>query len=111
MQVVFSIKTYQTYQRQNKDGKKQKIRNKGKRSTVGTISMINDTGFIIEVKHFKTKVVSSADVKVDSSTVYRKNGMKVGISDLVVGKKVIVIGNLDKTTNIIAAKKVIIVIK
>ncbi len=99
-----------TYQKQNKNDKSLKIKsNKRKSSTVGTISALNSTGFIIEVKNVKTKVVSSVDVETNASTTYRKNGVKVVVSDIAIGQKVIVVGNLDKTTNIITAKTVKIV--
>lgn len=99
-----------TYQKQNKNDKSLKIKsNKRKSSTVGTISALNSTGFIIEVKNVKTKVVSSVDVETNASTTYRKNGVKVVVSDIAIGQKVIVVGNLDKTTNILTAKTVKIV--
>jgi hypothetical protein len=41
-----------------------------------------------------------------STTTYSKNGVSAKVSDLLVGQKVIVVGTLDKTTNIITAKTV-----
>lgn len=103
-------KIQQIYQKQKKNNKKLKIKNKGRESIVGTISMINNTGFIIEIKNIKTNVVSSTDVKTNNLTTYRKNGIKTTTSDLIVGEKVVIVGNLNKTSNTIIAKKVIIVI-
>lgn len=100
-----------TYQKQNKSGKNVSVKSKGRHNTVGTISAINGADFTVEVKNMKTKVVSSVDVKTDSATTYTKNGKKDTASDLSVGQKVIVIGTLDKTTNILTAKTVKIVIK
>jgi hypothetical protein len=95
---------HQTYQKQNKNNNNLKVKNKGNNNTVGTISAINNTGFILEVKNMKTKVLSSMDVKTSTGTTYSKNGVRTSFSDLSVGKKVIVVGNLDKTTNILTAK-------
>ena len=53
--------------------------------------------------------MSSAEVATDTSTIYSKNGIKATVSDMVIGQKVIVAGNLDKTTNILNAKTVKIV--
>ena len=103
------IKSVQsTYQRQNRSGKNPKIKS-GRNNTVGTISAINGVSFTVDTKNMKTNVVSSIDVNTNPSTKYSKNGMASAFSDLVVGQKVIVIGNLDKTTNIITAKTVKIV--
>jgi hypothetical protein len=103
--------TQQTYQKQNKGNKNSKVINKRKGNTVGTISAISDTGFTVEIKNIKTKAVSSVDVKTNTGTKYSKNGIVATTSDLAVGQKVIVIGTLDKTTNVITAKQVKIVIK
>jgi len=97
------------YQKQNKNTLK--IKNTGRSNIVGTISAINGSGFIIDIKNMKTKVTSSVDVKIDTSTTYRKNGLKASVADLAVGQKVIIIGTLDKTTNIVTAKQVKIIIK
>ena len=93
-----------------KQNKNFRIRKDGRHNTVGTITMINETGFILEIKNVKTSVVSSIDVNTDSSTKYIKNGVAATFSDLRVGQKVIVAGKLDKTTNIVNARKVRIVI-
>ena len=79
-------------------------------SVVGTISILNDTGFAVDVKNIKTNSVSSVDVITDTTTTYTKNGKKAISSDLATGQKVIVYGTLDKTTNIMTAKRVKIVI-
>jgi archaellum component FlaF (FlaF/FlaG flagellin family) len=96
----------QIYQKQNKN---LKAKNQGKTNTVGTISAFTNTGFTIEVTNIKTKVTSSIDITTNTLTVYSKNGIKATSADLAVEQKVIVSGNLDKTTNILTAKKVKIV--
>lgn len=103
--------TQPTYQKQNKNSKNVNIKNKGKKNTVGTISAINGTDFTVEIKNMRTSVTSSVDVKTDDGTTYSKNGTNATVSDLVVGQKVVVIGNLDKITNILTAKTVKIVTK
>ena len=98
-----------TYQRQNKGNKNLKVVNKGKRNIVGTISAISGVGFTVEIKNIKTKAVSSVDVKTNTGTKYSKNGIVANVADLTLGQKVVVIGALDKTTNVINAKQVKIV--
>jgi hypothetical protein len=101
-----------TYQRQNKNNKfLVNIKKRGMGNTVGVISAINGTDFTLEVKNLKTKVITSEDIKTNNSTTYRKNGVKVLATDLAVGQRVIVIGKLDKTTNILTAKTIKIVVK
>lgn len=97
-----------TYQKHDKN---LKIKTKGSGSTVGTILTISNNGFTVEVKNMKTKDVSSADIITDESTTYSKNGLIASIGDLAIGQKVIVLGKLDKTTNIITAQTVKIVTK
>jgi hypothetical protein len=100
-----------TYPKQSKNNKNLKIKNKVVKSNlVGTVGSVNSTGFTVEVKNVKTKAVSLVDVKTNTSTLYSKNGINATISDLVVGQKVIVAGDLDKTTNILTAKTVKIVL-
>lgn len=100
-----------TYQKQSKNNKNFIIKKRGKRGAVGIITAINDTGFILEIKNIKRKSLSSIDVKTDDGTIYSKNGIKVTKSQLAAGQKVIVVGKLDKTTNILTAQKIKIVIK
>jgi len=95
------------YQKQNRNNLS--INSTGRNSTVGTISVINGTGFTVGIKNMKTKVASSVDVRTDPTTVYSKNGLKASSADLKVGQRVIVIGTIDKTTNIITAKKIKII--
>ena len=57
----------------------------------------------------KKNLLLSADVKTDSDTSFSKNGVKATFADLSVGQKVIVVGFLDKTANILNAKAVKIV--
>lgn len=99
-------KVQQTYQKQSKN---LKIKNKGSSNTIGIISAINGTGFTLDIKNLKAKTTSSVDVKIDTLTIYSKNGIKTTIADLAVGQKVVIIGTLDKVTNIITAKQVKIV--
>lgn len=104
------IKNVQSiYQKTNKNNKNLKIKKTGNSNIVGTVGAITSVGFTVEVKNMKTKIVSSIDVKTNTLTLYSKNGVSATIADLVVGQKVIVAGNLDKTTNIITAKTVKIV--
>jgi hypothetical protein len=104
--------TQSTYQKQNKNSKSVKVKNKiTKSNIVGTISAINNNGFTLDVKNAKTKITSSVEVKTDTVTIYSKNGIKATVSDLATGQKVIIIGSLDKTTNILNAKMVKIVAK
>ncbi len=100
-----------TYQKQNKNNRNLKIKNKEKSKMVGTISALTNVGFILNIKNLKNKTTSSIDVKTDTSTIYSKNGISALFSDLSVGQKIIVVGNLDKTTNILIAKTVKIVTK
>lgn len=98
-----------TYQKQVKNNKNYKSKIKEKGNTVGTISAITSTGFTIDVRNVKTKVTSSVDVKTDTTTQYSKNGVTITVSDIAVGQKVVVVGALDTSTNIIIAKTVKIV--
>ena len=97
------IKNVQSiYQKQNKNNKNLKIKN----NIVGTIGSLNSDGFTVGVKNMKTKVSSSYDVKTNTLTSYSKNGVSATFADLAVGQKVIVSGDLDKTTSIVTAKTV-----
>lgn len=78
---------------------------------VGTVSSVNSTGFVVDVKNIKKKTTSAIDVITSSTTVYTKDGKKGTVVDLAVGQKVIVVGTLDKTTNIVTASKVKIITK
>jgi len=98
--------TGQVYQKQSKT---LKVKVAGKSKTVGTIGSITNTGFTLEVKNLKTKNLSSIDVATSIETTYSKNGLNATASLLSVGQKVIVVGTLDKTTNILTAKTVKIV--
>jgi len=95
--------TGQVYQKQSKN---LKVKKTGKSNLVGIVSSINGTQFMVDIKNKKTKTTSSVDVKTSTTTMYSKNGISVKASDLAVGKKVIVVGTLDKTTNILTAKSV-----
>lgn len=105
------IKNVQSvYQRHGRNLKIKTGRNNtGRGNIVGTVSLINGVDFTVEVKNMKTKTTSSVEVKTNTLTIYSKNGIDTTASDLVVGQKVIVVGNLDKTTNILTAKTVKIV--
>ena len=97
------IKSSNQTQKQTKNLKAKKA---GKGNLVGTVSSITNTGFMVDVKNKKTKTTTSVDVKTGTKTAYSKNGISASVSDLLVGQKVIVVGTLDKTTNILAAKSV-----
>ena len=104
-------KIQQTYQKQNKNNKNiPKIKSKSKSNITGIVSLISDTGFTIEVKNVKAQTRGAVDIKTDASTIYSKNGVKAEASLLAVGQKVIVSGTLDKTSNILIAKQVKIVV-
>lgn len=81
----------------------------GRKSIIGTVGAVSDTGFTVEVKNAKTKISTSTDVTTNTATQYSKNGMTATASLVVVGEKVIVGGTTNKTTGIIAAKTVKIV--
>lgn len=98
-----------TYQRENKHNRNLKIKNRRKGNLVGTVGALTSGGFTLQVKNMRIKNTSSVDVKTDAGTVYTKNGVSALVGDLSVGQKVIVAGDLDKTTNIINAKSVKIV--
>ena len=98
--------TSQVYQRQDKNSK---VKKAGKSKEVGTVSLISSTGFTVDVKNLKNKTTSSIEVITDSNTVYSKNGLTASATDLAIGQKIIVVGTLDKTTNILTAKTVKIV--
>lgn len=102
-------KVQHTYQRQGKNDKGLRIRNKNRNNEVGIIGAINNDGFTLDIKNLKTKLASTVEVKTNTLTVYTKNGIGVAVTDLSVGQKVIVVGSLDKTTNILTAKTVKIV--
>lgn len=76
---------------------------------VGTIYSVNKDGFTLQIRNAKTKSSSSIDVKTSNNTLFSKNGFETQPSDLSVGKKAIVKGDLDNTTDILAAKMVKIV--
>jgi len=95
--------TDQVYQKQNKNSN---VKTAGKSKIVGTVGSINNTGFVLEIKNKKTKIVSSQDISISPTTTYSKNGIAATLSDMTVGQKVIVIGTLDKPTNILTAKNV-----
>ncbi|MDR3519449.1 MAG: hypothetical protein P4L63_00970 [Candidatus Pacebacteria bacterium] len=94
--------TSHAYQKTTKTSKITLTKNK----TVGVVGSISGLGFTLEVKNLKNKTSSSIDVNTNSATNYSKNGITVTASDLMTGQKVIVVGTLDKTTNIITAKTV-----
>ena len=98
-----------TYQKPNKS--KGLKKQNGTTTTVGTVSALTSAGFTVNVKNLKAKTASSVDVVINTSTVYKKNGVSAMATDLLVGQKVIVVGSLDKTTNILTAKTVTIVTK
>ncbi len=110
--------TQPTFQKQHKAGKIEKVNKneKGIKSVkdnniVGVISAVDTSGFTVDIKNIKTKIVTSVEVKTDTSTVYTKDGAVAVPSDLIVGQKVIISGDLDKTTNIMTAKNVKMVTK
>ena len=85
------------------------VKSKKDNTVVGTVSNISSTGFTLDVKNIKTKISTSYDVKTDTTTVYKKNGVVSSASDITVGQKVTIVGSLDKTTSTITAKQVRIV--
>lgn len=93
------------YQKQNKSNAGLNKKN----SAVGTVSALTGAGFTVSVTNLKTKIASSMDVVTNASTVYKKDGLVATASDLALGQKVIVVGSLDKTANVLSAKTVKIV--
>lgn len=106
------IKNVQSiHQKESKNRKSLKAKKTGKTNIVGNVGVLSSTGFTVDIKNLKTKVASSVDVKTDTSTIYKKDGISATSLDLAVGQKVIVTGDLDKTTNTLTAKTVKIVTK
>lgn len=108
--------TQSTFQKQLKTDKVDKvnknekgIKSEKRNNVVGTISAVDSTGFTMDVKNLKAKTSSSVEVKTDVTTLYTKNGITAQPSEFIVGQKVVVVGALDKTTNVMTAKKVKIV--
>ncbi|MFA6257528.1 MAG: hypothetical protein WC671_00750 [Candidatus Paceibacterota bacterium] len=101
---------HSTYQKQNKD-KRKKEPKKQNNTVVGIVYALTNTGFTVNIKNSRTKVTSSVDIVTNTLTAYKKDGISSLATDLLVGEKVIVVGNLDKTTNILTAKTVKIVTK
>lgn len=95
------------YQRQSRDKGKLEFRKHNK--IVGIVSVLTNTGFVMNIKNLKTKTVSSIDVITYNGTIYSENGIDVAVSSLFVGQKVVVVGSLDKATNVIDAETVKIV--
>ncbi len=98
----------QSYQKQNKDKGKEFRK---QHDVVGVVSVLTSTGFTLNVKNLKTKKTSSTDILTNSTTTYKKDGLKASETDLLVGQKVVVTGTLDTTTSIFTAKTVKIVTK
>ncbi len=84
---------------------------KRRNSVVGVVSALTNTGFTVNIKNLRTKISSSVDVKTNNSTKYKKDGINTVVSDLAVGQKVIVSGDLDKTANTITPRTVKIATK
>ncbi|MEI6280409.1 MAG: DUF5666 domain-containing protein [bacterium] len=98
--------TQQSNQKTNK-----KVTTTRNNTTVGTIGAINNSGFTVNIKNLKTKVISSIDVITNSLTSYKKDGISSSPSDLALGQKVNVYGTLDKKTGTLTAKSVRIITK
>ncbi|MDD5721459.1 MAG: hypothetical protein PHT16_03370 [Candidatus Pacebacteria bacterium] len=99
---------HSAYQKQNKNKHKTGLR-KQNNVAVGVVSNLTASGFTVNVKNLKIKTTSSVDVATNASTVYKKDGISASATDILAGQKVIIVGNLDKTTNILTAKIVKIV--
>ncbi|MCX6754260.1 MAG: hypothetical protein NTU81_00305 [Candidatus Nomurabacteria bacterium] len=82
------------------------IKSKKDNTIVGVVSNVSSTGFTVDVKNKKTKTPKSFEVKTDTTTVYKKNGVISSVSDVAAGQKVTITGALDKTTSTISAKQV-----
>lgn len=98
----------QNYQRQNRNPIARL--GVGRHRVVGVVAMINSNGFTLEVSNKKTNASSSIDVETNASTKYNQNGKTVSVSSLAVGQKVIIVGKLDRATNILKASRVGIVV-
>jgi hypothetical protein len=105
------VKNVGNYQKQNKGKEKGRLESRKQNNVVGTVGSLTSTGFTVNVINMKTKVASSVDVVTNLATAYRKDGLSATVSDLLVGQKVVVLGALDNTTNILTAKTVKIVTK
>ena len=105
------IKNVGNYQKQNKGKEKGRLELRKQNNVVGTIGSLTSTGITVNIINMKTKVASSVDVVTNIATTYKKDGLSASVIDLSVGQKVVVLGTLDKTTNILTAKTVKIVTK
>ena len=105
------LKNVGNYQKQNKGKEKGGLELRKQNNVVGTVGSLTSTGFTINVINMKTKVASSVDVVTNISTTYKKDGLSATAKDLLIGQKVVVLGTIDKTTNILTAKTVKIVTK
>lgn len=99
------------YQKYNKNREREGMELRKQNNTIGVIEALTSPGFTVSVTNRKTKIAYSVDVKTDATTIYKKDGLEASLPDLSVGQKVIVQGPLDKTTNILNAKKVKIITK
>ncbi len=81
------------------------------RQAIGTVTALSSSGFTLETKNLKTKAVTSIDVKTLSTTTYSKDGATASFTDIAIGQKIIVRGEVDSTSHVVTASKVKIITK
>ncbi len=87
----------------------------------GTIVALTSTGFTLEIHKPKlgpkrgsstsTPEIVSFDIRTSSNTVYQKDGAAATAAGLAVGQKVVVVGTIDSTAQIVTATKVNVITK
>ncbi len=77
---------------------------------IGEVVAFTSTGFTLEAHGPRAPhEMIPFDIKTTSATVYQKDGAASTVADLAVGQKVIVVGNVDPTAQIVTASKVNII--
>lgn len=84
-------------------------KNKKGNHLVGTVISVNGSNFTVGVKNHKTQVTTSYDISASPSSTIMIDGKPAQISDITVGQKVIVKGQIDQIAKTSVASKVKIV--
>lgn len=93
------------------DPQNHKFGNKNKKGNhlIGTVISVNGNNFTVGVKNHKTQIVTSYDILTSPSSTIMIDGKLAQISDITVGQKVIVKGQIDQVAKTVVATKVKIV--
>ena len=78
-------------------------------STVGFVSSVTGSGFILNIRNKKNNGTTTIDVLVPTNIIVKKDGATALYSDLTTGQKAVVTGSFDKSTKVLTAKSVKIV--